>query len=86
VPFSPSGKGYLTGAINKETTFDSKDFRNIVPRFTPEGRGANQTLVDLLSGIAAKKGATSAQIALAVSKVEMQGDCYPAHLQARVGR
>jgi aryl-alcohol dehydrogenase-like predicted oxidoreductase len=74
VPFSPSGKGYLTGAINKETTFDSKDFRNIVPRFTPEGRGANQTLVDLLSGIAAKKGATSAQIALALLLAQKPAD------------
>ncbi len=74
MPFSPSGKGYLTGAINKETTFDSKDFRNIVPRFTPEGRGANQTLVDLLSGIAAKKGATSAQIALALLLAQKPAD------------
>ncbi len=129
VPFSPLGKGYLTGAINEATTFDSKDFRNIVPRFTAEARKANQTLVDLLSGIAAKKGSTSAQIALAwllvqkpwivpipgttklhrldeniraadvtltsdelreieeaVSKIEVHGDRYPAHLQARVGR
>ena len=129
VPFSPLGKGFLTGAINEETNFDSTDFRNIVPRFTPEARKSNQILVDLLSGIAAKKGATSAQIALAwllaqkpwivpipgttklhrldenigadavtltsdelreieeaLSKVQVQGDRYPAHLQARVGR
>ena len=129
VPFSPLGKGYLTGAINEATKFDSTDFRNIVPRFTPEARKSNQTLVELLGGIAAKKGATSAQIALgwllaqkpwivpipgttklhrldenigadavtltsdelreieeAVSKVQVQGDRYPAHLQARVGR
>jgi aryl-alcohol dehydrogenase-like predicted oxidoreductase len=129
VPFSPLGKGYLTGAINEKTTFDSTDFRNIVPRFTPEARKSNQILVDLLSGIAAKKRATSAQIALAwllaqkpwivpipgttklhrldeniganavtltsdelreieeaVSRVQVQGDRYPAHLQARVGR
>jgi aryl-alcohol dehydrogenase-like predicted oxidoreductase len=65
VPFSPLGKGYLTGAISERTTFDSSDFRNIVPRFTPEARKANQPLVDLLGQIAAKKNATPAQIALA---------------------
>ena len=52
VPFSPLGKGFLTGAINENTTFDSTDFRNIVPRFTPEARKANQALVDLLGDIA----------------------------------
>ena len=129
VPFSPLGKGFLTGAINENTKFDSADFRNIVPRFTPEARKANQALVDLLGRIAARKHATSAQIALAwllaqkpwivpipgttklrrleenvgaaavaptpddlseidgaVSKITVQGDRYPAHLQARVGR
>ena len=65
VPFSPLGKGFLTGAINENTTFDSTDFRNIVPRFTPEARKANQALVDLLGEIAARKKATPAQIALA---------------------
>jgi aryl-alcohol dehydrogenase-like predicted oxidoreductase len=65
VPFSPLGKGFLTGAINETTTFDSTDFRNIVPRFTPEARKANQTLVELLAQIARRKKATSAQIALA---------------------
>ncbi|HMH06554.1 MAG TPA: aldo/keto reductase [Terriglobales bacterium] len=65
VPFSPLGKGFLTGKINEETKFDKTDFRNIVPRFTPENRRANQTLVDLLSKIAERKKATSAQIALA---------------------
>ena len=65
VPFSPLGKGFLTGKINEETKFDKTDFRNIVPRFTPENRKANQALVDLLSKIAAGKKATSAQIALA---------------------
>jgi aryl-alcohol dehydrogenase-like predicted oxidoreductase len=65
VPFSPLGKGFLTGAINETTTFDSTDFRNIVPRFTPEARKANQTLVELLVRIARLKKATSAQIALA---------------------
>ena len=65
VPFSPLGKGFLTGAISESTTFDKTDFRNIVPRFTPEARKANQALVDLLGQIAARKRATSAQIALA---------------------
>jgi aryl-alcohol dehydrogenase-like predicted oxidoreductase len=65
VPFSPLGKGFLTGAITANTTFDSSDFRNIVPRFTPEARKANQALVDLLADIAARKNATPAQIALA---------------------
>jgi aryl-alcohol dehydrogenase-like predicted oxidoreductase len=65
VPFSPLGKGFLTGAIGEKTTFDSTDFRNVVPRFTPEARKANQALVDVLGQIAAKKKATPAQIALA---------------------
>ena len=65
VPFSPLGKGYLTGKIDEKTTFDKNDFRNIVPRFTPEARKANQALVDLLGTIAEKKKATPAQIALA---------------------
>ena len=129
VPFSPLGKGFLTGAIDDKTTFDAKDFRNIVPRFTPEARKANQAVVDLLGQIAARKKATSAQIALAwllaqkpwiapipgttklhrldenlgaakveltsadlreiegaVAKITVQGDRYPPHLQARVGR
>jgi aryl-alcohol dehydrogenase-like predicted oxidoreductase len=65
VPFSPLGKGFLTGAISQNTKFDSNDFRNIVPRFTPEARKANQALVDLLGTIAKGKKATPAQIALA---------------------
>jgi aryl-alcohol dehydrogenase-like predicted oxidoreductase len=65
VPFSPLGKGFLTGAITENTTFDSSDFRNIVPRFTPEARKANQALVELLADIAARKQATPAQIAIA---------------------
>jgi aryl-alcohol dehydrogenase-like predicted oxidoreductase len=65
VPFSPLGKGFLTGTINENTTFDSSDFRNIVPRFTPQARKANQALVDLLRKIAERKKATPAQIALA---------------------
>jgi len=65
VPFSPLGKGFLTGKINEDTKFDSTDFRNIVPRFTPEARKANQALVDLLRRVAERKKATPAQIALA---------------------
>lgn len=65
VPFSPLGKRFLTGAIDQNTSFDSSDFRNIVPRFTPEARAANQTLVELLRRIAAQHEATPAQIALA---------------------
>ena len=65
VPFSPLGKGFLTGKIDETTTFDSTDFRNTIPRFTPENRKANQTVVDILKKIAERKKATSAQIALA---------------------
>jgi aryl-alcohol dehydrogenase-like predicted oxidoreductase len=65
VPYSPLGKGFLTGKIDENTKFDSADFRNIVPRFTPEARKANQALVDLLGKVAEPKKATSAQIALA---------------------
>jgi aryl-alcohol dehydrogenase-like predicted oxidoreductase len=65
VPFSPLGKGFLTGAISADTTFDKTDFRNVVPRFDVENRKANQTLVDVLSKIAAENGVTNAQIALA---------------------
>jgi len=64
VPFSPLGKGFLTGKIDENTKFDSSDFRNIVPRFSPEARKANQSLIDLLSKIAERKKATPAQIAL----------------------
>ncbi|MBB3646163.1 aryl-alcohol dehydrogenase-like predicted oxidoreductase [Rhizobium sp. BK619] len=129
VPFSPLGKGFLAGAINETTSFDSKDFRNIVPRFSPEARKANQALVELLAEIAARKQATSAQVALAwllaqkpwivpipgttklhrleeniraaeveltaedlgniesaLATIKVEGDRYPAHLQARVNR
>ena len=129
VPFSPLGKGFLTGAISETTIFDSADFRNIVPRFTPEARKANQALVDVLGRIAARKQATRAQIALAwllarkpwivpipgttklhrleenigaaaveltqddlrdidgaLSRITVQGDRYPAHLQAKIDR
>ena len=65
VPFSPLGKGFLTGKINQETKFEKTDFRNIVPRFSPEAREANQAVVDLLSKVAQEKKATPAQIALA---------------------
>ena len=129
VPFSPLGRGFLTGAIDEHTQFVSRDFRNILPRFTAEARKANQILVDLLRTIAEGKHATPAQIALAwllaqkpwivpipgttklhrleenlgaadvtltpdnlreietaLSNIKVQGDRYPAHLQARVGR
>jgi aryl-alcohol dehydrogenase-like predicted oxidoreductase len=65
VPFSPLGKGFLTGKIDESTTFDSSDFRNVVPRFTSENRKANQALVDLVRAIGERKKATPAQIALA---------------------
>src|SRR4051794_11360048 len=129
VPFSPLGKGFLTGAISESTTFDQSDFRNIVPRFTPEARKANQALVDRLGEIGGRKKVTPAQIAIAwllaqkpwivpipgttkvhrleenlgaagveltadnlreiagaLAKITVQGDRYPAHLAARVGR
>jgi aryl-alcohol dehydrogenase-like predicted oxidoreductase len=129
VAFSPLGKGFLTGKINEQTEFAKDDFRNIVPRFSPEARKANLGLVDLLASLAATKGATPAQLALAwllaqrpwivpipgttrldrleenigadaiplsaedldsiseaVSRVQVQGDRYPAHLAARVGK
>src|SRR5437667_1302244 len=65
VPFSPLGKGFLTGKISEDTKFDKNDFRNVVPRFTPENRKANQALVDLIGRFAQQKKATPAQIALA---------------------
>jgi aryl-alcohol dehydrogenase-like predicted oxidoreductase len=129
VPFSPLGRGFLTGAIGENTSFDSKDFRNGLPRFSPEARKANQALVDLLGAIAVKKQGTPAQIALAwllarkpwivpipgttklhrleenlgaadiqltsedlrniesaLSTISIQGDRYPASMQAMVGR
>jgi aryl-alcohol dehydrogenase-like predicted oxidoreductase len=129
VAFSPLGKGFLTGKINEETQFAKDDFRNIVPRFSPEARKANQGLVELLASIAETKRATPAQLALAwllaqkpwivpipgttklnrlnenvraaaielstedlkkignaLSRIQVQGDRYPAHLAARVGK
>jgi aryl-alcohol dehydrogenase-like predicted oxidoreductase len=65
VPYSPLGKGFLTGKVNENTTYDSSDFRNILPRFTPEARKANQALVDLLGKIAVPKKTTPGQLALA---------------------
>jgi aryl-alcohol dehydrogenase-like predicted oxidoreductase len=65
VPFSPLGKGFLTGKISEDTQFDKSDFRNVVPRFTPENRKANQAVVDLIGSFAQEKKATPAQIALA---------------------
>ena len=129
VPFSPLGKGFLTGAIDQNTNFSKDDFRNIVPRFTQDARLANQTLVAALTRIATARGATPAQIALAwllaqqpwiapipgttklhrldenlaavdvvlgeddlqqiqeaLAGIDVQGDRYPAHLAARVGK
>jgi aryl-alcohol dehydrogenase-like predicted oxidoreductase len=91
VPFSPLGKGFLTGAISENTTFDKNDFRNVVPRFTPEARKANQALVDLLGQIAAQKKAMPAQIALAWLLAQKQwivpipGTTKPHRLQENVG-
>jgi aryl-alcohol dehydrogenase-like predicted oxidoreductase len=91
VPFSPLGKGFLTGKIDESTTFDSTDFRNIVPRFTPEARKANQSLVDLLRRITEQKHATPAQIALAwllAQKpwiVPIPGTTKPARLEENIG-
>ena len=65
MPFSPLGKGFLTGAINKDTRFDKGDFRNIVPRFSTENRDTNQAVVDLIVEFAKQKKATAAQLALA---------------------
>jgi len=91
VPFSPLGKGFLTGKIDENTTFDSSDFRNIVPRFTPENRKANQTLVDLLGRMGEQKQATPAQIALAwllAQKpwiVPIPGTTKPHRLEENIG-
>jgi aryl-alcohol dehydrogenase-like predicted oxidoreductase len=91
VPFSPLGKGFLTGKINEDTKFDSTDFRNIVPRFTAEARKANQAVVDLLSKLAEQKKATPAQIALAwllVQKpwiVPIPGTTKVARLEENIG-
>jgi aryl-alcohol dehydrogenase-like predicted oxidoreductase len=91
VPFSPLGKGFLTGKIDETTTFDSSDFRNIVPRFTAEARKANQALVDLLRRIAAQKKATPAQLALAwllAQKpwiVPIPGTTKPVRLEENIG-
>ena len=129
VPFSPLGKGFLTGAIDATTSFDKSDFRNVVPRFSEENRKANQGLVDVLKKISSGLKATPAQVALAwllakkpwivpipgttklhrleenvgaadialtvddlsdiesaLSAIPVQGDRYPAHMQARVGK
>lgn len=129
VPFSPLGKGFLTGAINAQTTFDAQDFRNQVPRFSEASRLANQQLIDVVQRLAREQGATPAQIALAwllakapwivpipgttkqhrllenlgaaevtlspdalarinqaLEGIDVVGDRYPKHLQARVGK
>jgi aryl-alcohol dehydrogenase-like predicted oxidoreductase len=65
VPYSPLGKGFLTGKIDEDTTFDTSDFRNAIPRFSPEARKANQALVDLIRSVGERHGATPAQVALA---------------------
>jgi aryl-alcohol dehydrogenase-like predicted oxidoreductase len=65
VPYSPLGKGFLTGKIDVSTTFDASDYRNAIPRFSPEARKANQALVDLIRSVGARRGATPAQVALA---------------------
>src|SRR5215208_132517 len=91
VPFSPLGKGFLTGKIDETTTFDSSDFRNTVPRFSPENRAANRAVVDLLGEIADEKGATRAQIAIAwllAQKpwiVPIPGTTKPHRLEENVG-
>jgi aryl-alcohol dehydrogenase-like predicted oxidoreductase len=91
VPFSPLGRGFLTGKIDENTTFDSGDFRNIVPRFAAEARQANQAFVDLLSSVAAQKQATPAQIAIAwllAQKpwiVPIPGTTKPHRLEENIG-
>src|SRR5512132_337585 len=91
VPFSPLGKGFLTGKIDEATTFDSTDFRNVVPRFTPEARKANQALIDLLGRIAERKKVTPAEIVLAwllVQKpwiVPIPGTTKLARLEENIG-
>jgi aryl-alcohol dehydrogenase-like predicted oxidoreductase len=91
VPFSPLGKGFLTGKIDEHTTFDSTDFRNVVPRFTAEARKANQAVVDLIGQVAARKKATPAQIALAWVLaqrswiVPIPGTTKPHRLQENLG-
>jgi aryl-alcohol dehydrogenase-like predicted oxidoreductase len=91
VPFSPLGKGFLTGKIDADTKFDSTDFRNTVPRFTAENRKANQALVDVISSFAQQKRATPAQIALAwlLAKkpwiVPIPGTTKPARLEENLG-
>jgi len=87
VPFSPLGKGFLTGAIGENTKFDSTDFRNVVPRFTPEARKANLALVELLGAAAIVLSAAELRdIDGAVSTVPVQGARYPENLQRMVGR
>ena len=91
VPYSPLGKGFLTGKINEETTFASTDLRSRIPRFAPEARKANQALVDLLAALAERKKATTAQIALAwlLAKkpwiVPIPGTTKPARMEENVG-
>jgi aryl-alcohol dehydrogenase-like predicted oxidoreductase len=91
VPYSPLGKGFLTGKIDDQTTFEGRDFRNVIPRFTPQARKANQALVDLLREIGGRKHATPAQIALAwllAQKpwiVPIPGTTKPVRLEENLG-
>jgi aryl-alcohol dehydrogenase-like predicted oxidoreductase len=85
VPFSPLGKGFLTGRINETTQFDPRDFRNTVPRFSPEARKANQALIDLIGKIAKNKQVTPAQIALAWLLVPIPGTSKLHRLQKNLG-
>jgi aryl-alcohol dehydrogenase-like predicted oxidoreductase len=91
VPYSPLGKGFLTGRINETTTFDRADFRTSIPRFAPEARKANQTLVEVLRAMAARKQATPAQIALAWLLaqqpwiVPIPGTRHPERLEENIG-
>jgi len=86
VPYSPLGKGFLTGKIDEHATFDSSDFRSTLPRFTPEALKANQALIQVLGGIAEKKKATSAQITLLAACPETVDCSDPGNYQAASSR
>jgi aryl-alcohol dehydrogenase-like predicted oxidoreductase len=83
VPFSPLGAGFLTGKIDENTKFDSSDFRNMVPRFSPEARKANMALVDLVKAVAERKGATPAEVALACW-LKSRGSCRSQEPQSSI--
>ena len=86
VPYSPLGRGFLTGAMNKDTRIEKSDFRSMLPRFTPEAMEANQALVDLFKRIAEQKKATPAQIALTWLLVQRLGRADPRHHQVAPAR